>query len=195
MPSLSAGNRGVRCASLLGLLLCLCLAQGHAAETEGVDRGGSFTLSPGLLLPAGALATQMDPGGIWNLDFDVGFSPAWSVIFGAGYSDLGNSVNHDARLMLVPAWFGLKSKAQIKPAIELYWSLAAEMTYEKAYLTGNTGGGSLENLDGGGAAAAGFDLWLTKWLLAGVDFKAHFIIEGSDVYPLMELGLRLGIRG
>ena len=98
-------------------------------------------------------------------------------------------------LVLVPAWFGMKSKAQFLPAVEINWSLAGELFYEKNYVRGNTGTGSLENLDGGMTAGAGFDLWLTKWLLAGVSSRAHFIIEGNQVYPLMELGLRLGIRG
>ena len=187
----------MKCVSLLGLFLCLWLApvRARADGAESADRGGSFSLNPGLLLPAGDLASQISPGGIWNLDFDVGVSPAWSVLFGAGYSDLANKFNPEARLMLVPIWFGFKSKAQLEQAVELYWSLSAEMTYEKAYLTGKTGSGSLENLDGGAVAAAGFDLWLKKWLLAGVDCKAHFIIEGSQVYPLLELGLRIGIRG
>ena len=44
-------------------------------------------------------------------------------------------------------------------------------------------------------AAVVYGLWLTSWLLAGVESKAHLVMEGSQVYPLMELGLRLGIRG
>jgi hypothetical protein len=195
MPSFSAGIRGVKRASLLGLFIGLCcgLTLAHADAVEE-DRGGSFCLTPSLLLPSGVLASQFQAGGDWNLDFDVGISPAWSVIFGAGYADLKDQSNHDAGLLLVPAWFGFKSKVQLKP-VELYWSAAGELVYEKAYVTGNTGTGSLENLDGGPVLGAGFDLWLTKWLLAGVESRAHFVIEGNQVYPLMELGLRLGIRG
>jgi hypothetical protein len=141
------------------------------------------------------LATAFNPGVEWNLDFDVGLSPAWSVIFGAGYSDLESRFNPEGRLVLVPAWFGFKSKSQFMPAVELYWSLAAEMMYEKAYVRGHTGTGSLENLDGGVTLGAGFDLWLTQWLLAGVNSRAHLVVEGDQVFPMVELGLRLGIRG
>jgi hypothetical protein len=183
----------VKRACLLGLLIGLSFGPA-LAHADGVDRGGSFCLTPSLILPVGSLAQQFNAGGLWNLDFDVGISPAWSVIFGAGYSDLQDQSNPDARLLLVPAWFGMKSKAQLKP-VELYWSAAGELVYEKAYVRGNTGTGSLENLDGGGVLGAGFDLWLTQWLVAGVESRAHFVLEGGQVYPLMELGLRLGIRG
>jgi hypothetical protein len=194
MPPFSAGIRGVKRACILGLFFCSWFSA--QARAEGVEqRGGSFCVVPGLLLPAGSLATAFNPGVEWNLDFDVGVSKAWSVIFGAGYSDLESVSNREGRLVLVPAWFGFKSKAQFVPAVELYWSLAGELVYEKAYVRGNTGTGSLENLDGGAVAGAGFDLWLTQWLLAGVSSRAHFVVEGNQVYPLMELGLRIGIRG
>ena len=201
----NAGIRGVKQACLLGLVFCLGLwhaqARADAAEAQDpsavakLDRGGSFCITPGLLFPTGALAEAFNPAGDWNLDFDIGVSPAWSVIFGAGYADLEDKTNQEARLLIVPAWFGFKSKAQFVPSVELYWSLAAELDYEKEYVRGQTGTGSLENLDGGASAGAGFDLWLTKWLLAGVESRAHFIVEGSQIYPLFELGLRLGLRG
>jgi hypothetical protein len=194
MPSFSAGIRGVKRACLLGLFICSWFSAQALAEDVG-QRGGSFCVVPSLLLPAGSLAAAFNPGVEWNLDFDVGLSPAKSVIFGVGYSDLESSFNREGRLVLVPAWFGFKSKAQFDPSVELYWSLAGELVYEKAYVRGNTGTGSLENLDGGAVAGAGFDLWLTPWLVAGVSSRAHFVIEGGQLYPLMELGLRIGVRG
>ena len=194
MPFSSAGIRGVKRASLLGLIIGLSLGLVQAHADEAVDRGGSFCLTPSLFLPTGVLAQQFNPGGLENLDFDVGISPAWSVIFGAGYADLDNQFNSDAHLLLVPAWFGFKSKAQLKP-VELYWSAAGELVYEKATVIGNTGNGSLDNLDGGAVLGAGFDLWLTKAFLVGVESRVHLVIEGQQLYPLVELGLRFGIRG
>jgi hypothetical protein len=53
----------------------------------------------------------------------------------------------------------------------------------------------LENLNGGFVLGAGFDLWLTKWLLSGVESRCHFLIEGDQIFPMIELALRFGIRG
>lgn len=196
-------------ASLLGLFLSVGLAFGAFAHAEGEqtaadpsavasgdpNRGGSFCISPALFMPASTLGTAFYPGGIWNLDFDIGVNPSKSVIFGVGYSDLGSRSNSDAHLVMVPAWFGFKSKNQFVPSVETFWSMAGELYYEKSYVSGHTGTGSLENLDGGVVAGAGFDLWLTKWLLAGVDSRAHFAIEAGQVFPFVELGLRIGLRG
>jgi hypothetical protein len=82
----------------------------------------------------------------------------------------------------------------LRQDIELFWDLSAEMVYAKEYWR-HSGSGSLETLDGGAAAGAGFDLWLTKWLLLGCDVRAHLVVEGSSVFPFAELGLRLGLRG
>lgn len=151
-------------------------------------------MAPAVLLPAGALGRTIDPAPQANLDFDIGINPAWSVIFGAGYSDHSNRLQQDARLLLAPAWMGFKSKHQFGQDTELFWDLAAEMVYAKEYWRGS-GNGSLETMDGAGVAGAGFDLWLTSSLLLGVETKAHLVIEGSDVFPLVQLGLRLGLRG
>ena len=152
-------------------------------------------MAPALFLPAGSLANYFHPGLAWDLNFDVGVNPKWSVIFGATYTDLEARSNREARLVLVPAWFGFKSKAQFADAVEVYWSMAGELAYEKAYVSGRTGTGALENLDGGLVLGAGFDLWLTKWLLSGVESRAHLLFENSQTYPMIELALRLGIRG
>lgn len=179
-------------ACLLGLILSFGLAQAHA---EGVSRGGSFGVAPAVFLPAGNLASYFHPGPAWDLDFDVGINPNWSVIFGATYVDLENRINRDNRLVLVPGWFGFKSKAQFAEYVEVYWSFAGELAYEKTYVMGKTGTGALENLDGGFVLGAGFDLWLTKWLLSGVESRCHFLVEGDQLFPMVELALRFGIRG
>lgn len=187
---LGPGRNGLRRTYLACLLVALTLPLG-AAE---VERGGSFCVVPAVLMPAGRLDLAYHPAPQVNLDFDVGINPRWSVIFGAGFSDHESKLNPDARLVLAPTWFGFKSKAQILPAVELFWDFAGELTYEKAYFRGS-GIGSIENLDGGVLLGAGFDLWLTQWLLVGVESKAHLLIEAGEVFPMVQLGLRLGIRG
>jgi hypothetical protein len=167
-----------------------------AEETPPPDnRGGAFCVVPGVLLPAGALEKAFYAAPIYNLDFDIGVSPDWSVIFGTAYADLPSKLNRDAHLLTVPAWFGFKSKAQFLPAVELFWDFAGELLYEKTYIGGKSGTGSVENLDGGLMLGAGFDLWLTKWLVTGVESKAHLIFEGGQIYPFVQLGLRIGVRG
>jgi hypothetical protein len=74
-------------------LVALALPLGAASE----DRGGSFSLVPAVLMPAGRLASAVHPAPQMNLDFDVGISPRWSVIFGAAYSDHEQRANPDAR--------------------------------------------------------------------------------------------------
>jgi hypothetical protein len=165
-----------------------------SADEAGSDRGGSFSVEPAVLIPAGTLAQSFYAAPKINLDFDIGISPAWSLIFGAAYSEHANKLQDDVHLVLAPAWFGIKSKAQLRQDIELFWDLSAEMVYAKEYWR-HSGSGSLETLDGGAAAGAGFDLWLTKWLLLGCDVRAHLVVEGSSVFPFAELGLRLGLRG
>ena len=172
------------------LLVALVLPLNAASE----ERGGSFCVVPAVLMPAGRLDAAFYAAPQVNLDFDVGISPHWSVIFGAGFSDHESKANPDTRLVLAPTWFGFKSKAQILPTVELYWDFAGELAYEKEYFRGS-GIGSIENLDGGVTVGAGFDLWLTKWLVTGVESKAHLLIEPGEVFPMVQLGLRLGIRG
>jgi hypothetical protein len=173
------------------LLLGLALAQfGHAAD----ERGGSFSLVPAVLMPAGRLAQTVHPGPISNLSFDIGISPRWSVIFGAGYADLESKLNREVRLLLAPAWFGFKSKAQIGPSVEVFWDFAAELVYEKLSFT-HSGRGSIENLDPAMNVGAGMDLWLTSWLLTGVESRVRLVSTSGELFPFVQLGLRLGLRG
>lgn len=173
------------------LLWAFCIvAQPLAAADE---RGGSFSVVPAVLMPAGRLAETFYAAPQINLDFDIGINHRWSVIFGAGYSQMQSRLNEDAELLLAPGWFGFKSKAQIGPSVEVFWDFAGELVYEKLFILGS--GGSIENLDGGVVLGAGMDLWLTRWLLMGVESKAHLIIEGREVFPMVQLGLRLGLRG
>ena len=170
----------------------VCLAVPLAADET--DRGGSLSLEPGVLIPVGSLAQSFYAAPQAAMDFDVGINPRWSVIFGAAYSDHTSVENPYAHLTLAPAWMGFKSKAQFESEVEVFWDLSAEVFYEKEYLY-NTGTGSLENLDGGVSAGAGMDLWLTKWLLLGVESRCHMIIEKGNTYPMVQLALRLGLRG
>jgi hypothetical protein len=174
-------------------IVALFLAPALQAASDD-DRGGSFTLSPAVLMPAGRLATKIYAGPQANLDFDIGVNPRYSVIFGASYAELEEKLTPDARLVIAPAWFGFKSKAQIGPSVEVFWDTAAEIVYEKEYYR-RVGNGSVENLDGGIQLGAGMDLWLTKWLLAGVESRAHMVFEKDEVFPFVQLGLRLGLRG
>jgi hypothetical protein len=177
----------------LGSLFCLLSALA-AALSAADERGGSFTLMPAALLPTGRLAQTHYPGPQANLDFDIGINPSWSVLFGAGYAELEHKLTPEARLLLAPAWFGFKHKAQLGPSVEIFWDFAGELFYEKQYYI-HSGNGSTENLDGGMMLGAGFDLWLTNWLLAGVETRMHFIVEPGEIFPMMQLGLRLGLRG
>jgi hypothetical protein len=170
------------------MLLALPLA---ADET---DRGGSLSLEPGVLMPIGTLAQSFYAAPQEALDFDVGINPRWSVIFGLGFSDHESVASPDAKLVLAPVWMGFKSKAQFSDAVEVFWDLSAEGWYEKEYLY-NAGVGSVENLDGGASAGAGFDLLLTKWLLVGCVSRCHMAFEEGHVYPFVQLALRFGLRG
>lgn len=180
---------------LRALTLVLALAiSGFAAADVVADRGGSFSLVPSVLMPAGALSRTYEAAPQADLDFDIGIDPAWSLVFGVAYSEHASQLSPDAFLVLAPAWFGFKSKAQLRQDVELFWDLSAEMMYAKEYWR-HSGSGSLETLDGGGVAGAGFDLLLTPWLLLGFEAKAHLVVEGRQVFPFAQLGLRLGLRG
>lgn len=158
------------------------------------ERGGSFSLVPGVLMPVGRLAETFHAAPQMNLDFDIGISPRWSVLFGASYADLESKLTNRSRLIIAPAWFGFKSKAQIGPSVEVFWDIAAELVYEKlAYI--HSGNGAIENLDGGAFLGAGMDLWLTSWLLTGVESRVHMVFEAGEVFPMVQLGLRIGLRG
>lgn len=175
-----------------GLLWALCAAALPAQAPE--DRGGSFSLVPAVLIPAGRLATTFHAAPQINLDFDIGVNKRWSVVFGASYAQLQSKLNPDSNLLLAPAWFGFKHKAQIGPSVEVFWDIAGELVYEKLSII-HSGNGAVENLDGGVVLGAGLDLWLTKWLLAGIESKAHLIVESGEVFPMVQLGIRLGLRG
>jgi hypothetical protein len=174
---------------LLFLLLAPCFNLAAADQ-----RGGSLSVEPSLLMPMGPLGQNYGAAAQANLDFDLGISPDWSMVFGAGYTTLPNLVQKDNYLTLAPAWIGLKSKAQFRQDVEIFWDLALEGMYAKEFYQ-NSGSGSIETLDGGGVAGAGFDLWLSPSLLIGTEVKAHLIVEGRDVYPFLQWGLRLGLRG
>lgn len=157
-------------------------------------RGGSFSLVPAFLLPASPLDRTLHPALGYNLDFDIGFSQGWSVIFGAGYNDLIGRQNPDYHLMLAPAWFGFKSKEQFLPAAEVYWEAAAVLFYEKGYFL-NSSVGAQENLDGGAMIGAGLDIWWARWLLTGFQARILGVAEDGQLFPFMQLGLRAGVRG
>lgn len=177
------------------LLLVLAVLVSATVSADAVpNRGGSLSIVPAVLMPAGALSHSFYAAPQINLDFDVGVTPAWSFVFGVGYAELASKLQTDANLVLAPAWFGIKSKHQLRQDVELYWDLAAEAVYGKEYWR-HSGSGSLETLDGGAVAGTGFDLLLTPWLLLGCEAKAHLVVEGRDVYPFVQLGLRLGLRG
>jgi hypothetical protein len=174
---------------VLFTLLVPCI---HLAAAD--QRGGSLSVEPSLLMPMGPLGQDYGAAAQADLDFDLGINPGWSMIFGAGYTTLPNLVQKDNYLTLAPAWIGLKSKAQFRQDVEIFWDLALEGTYAKEFYQ-NSGSGSIETLDGGGVAGAGFDLWLSPSLLIGTEVKAHLVVEGRDVYPFLQWGLRLGLRG
>ncbi len=164
------------------------------AESGDGQRGGSFTLEPAFLIPAGALAKVVQGGAGANVNFDIGLSPRWSMIFGGAFYDLRGSLNPDLHLVLAPAWVGLRHKAQFQRWVEAYADISVAGTYAKAFLT-NSGTGSIETLDGGGIFGAGLDLIPLPWLVLGVSTRVHMIIEPGQVYPLLQMGLRLGVRG
>lgn len=165
-----------------------------AAGLDDNDRGGSFTLEPALLMPAGALAKIVDPGMGANVNFDIGFTPRWSMIFGGAFYDLRGKANPDLHLVFAPAWMGLRHKAQFQKWVEVFGDLSLSGTYVKAFLT-NSGTGAIETLDAGGIVGAGIDLIPLPWLVIGVSTRVHLVIEPGQVYPFFQTGLRLGVRG
>ena len=177
-----------------GLLLMLTLLVPGFQLAAADQRGGSLSVVPAVLMPMGPLGKHYGGAPQGNLDFDLGITPGWSMIFGAGYSTHQNLVQKDNYLTLAPAWFGFKSKAQFRQDVEIFWDLALEGVYAKEFYQ-NSGSGSIETLDGAGVAGAGFDLWLSPSLLLGMEVKAHLVVEGRDVYPFLQWGLRLGLRG
>ena len=157
-------------------------------------KGGSLSLEPAFLLPTSPLDKAFHGTLGYNLNFDVGFSPDISVVFGAGYFNLRGTENPDYYLMLVPAWMGIKSKNQFLPGAEIYWEADATLYYEKSYLI-QSSTGAQENLDGGMMLGAGYDVWWLPWLLTGMEAKLDFIYEAGRVYVMPQLGIRVGIRG
>jgi len=156
--------------------------------------GGSLSFEPAFMLPAGALQDRLGIQLGFNLAFDIGVNADWSVIFGGGYNELPAMGNPDFRFMLVPAYFGLKSKNQFQNMAEIYWSMAGALYYEKIYMM-NQGVGAQENLDGGAIFSAGYDVWWSRALLTGVEAKFHFIFEQAQIYPFVQLAFRFGFRG
>ena len=157
-------------------------------------RGGSFSLEPALLIPSAPLDRALNNTLGYNVNFDIGVSPDISVVFGAGYYNQKGKSNPDFYLALCPTWFGIKSKNQFLPTAEVYWEADAALYYEKSYLI-QSSSGATENLDGGAILGAGFDIWWTRWLLTGFDMRQHLIIEDNQVFPMMQIGFRVGIRG
>jgi hypothetical protein len=170
-------------------------AQAKAPEfSEKFRKGGSFSVEPALLIPMSPLDKVFYNTLGYNLDFDIGVSPDFSVVFGGGYFNQQGRQNPDYYLVMVPAWLGLKSKNQFLPMAEVYWEADAALYYEKAYLV-RSSAGAIENLDGGAILGAGFDVWWTPWLTSGLDARAHVLVEDGKVFPFMQFGLKLGIRG
>ncbi len=156
--------------------------------------GGSLSFEPAFIMAAGPLQSRLATTLGYNLAFDVGVTTDWSVIFGGGYNDMAGTGNSNFRFMLVPAYFGLKSKNQFQNMAEIYWSLAGALYYEKIYMM-NDGVGAQENLDGGAMFTAGYDVWWSRALLTGVEAKFHFIFEQAQIYPFVQLAFRFGFRG
>ncbi len=173
------------------LLASVCQAQPKAAPDLA---GGSFCLEPALLVPVGDLQKSLQPAFGPNLDFDLGLSPRVSFIFGLSYYEMLDPQNPDFRFRMVPGWVGLKFKDHWPPSVEFYWEVAASGYYEKAYDIGASTG-SQENLDGGLVLGSGYDLWFTRWLLGGVDVRYHLVAEQGTIFPFVQFGARLGIRG
>jgi len=184
----------------LFLMAPMAVAQEDQAQSQAPEfsvkfrKGGSFSLEPALLIPSSPLDKVVSNTLGYNANFDIGVSPDISVVFGGGYYNQRGQKNQDYYLLMCPVWFGVKSKNQFLPAAEVYWEAAAALYYEKSYLI-QSSTGALENLDGGGILGAGFDIWWTRWLMSGFDAKAHLVVEDGQVFPFMQLGLRLGIRG
>jgi hypothetical protein len=162
--------------------------------SEKFRRGGSLSLEPAFLIPSGALSKVVSNTLGYNLNFDIGISQDFSMTFGGAYYNQQELANKDAYLMLCPAWAGFKSKNQFLPSAEVYWEVDAALYYEKEYLI-QSGSGAIENLDGGGIIGAGFDVWWTRWLLSGFEAREHVVVENGQVFPFMQLGIRVGIKG
>lgn len=157
-------------------------------------RGGSFSLEPALLIPSAPLDKTLNNALGFNVNFDIGVSPDISVVFGGGYYNLKGVSNPDFFLVICPGYGGIKSKNQFLPTVEVWWEADAAVFYEKSYLIQHSTG-AMENLDGGGILGAGFDVWWTRWLMSGFNMKENLIVEDGQIFPFMQIGLRVGIRG
>jgi hypothetical protein len=157
-------------------------------------RGGSLSLEPAFLIPTGALGKVLSNTLGYNANFDIGISPDFSMTFGGGYYNQQELANRDAYLMIAPVWAGFKSKNQFLPTAEVYWEADAALYYEKEYLI-QTSNGAIENLDGGGILGAGIDVWWTRWIMSGFEAREHLVVENGQVFPFMQLGIRVGIKG
>ncbi|HXB96595.1 MAG TPA: hypothetical protein VNZ54_00990, partial [bacterium] len=102
-------------------LLLLCTLLVPCFRLSAADqRGGSLSVEPSLLMPMGPLGQNYGAAAQANLDFDLGITPGWSMVFGAGYGTLPSLVQKDNYLTLAPAWIGLKSKAQFRQDVEIF---------------------------------------------------------------------------
>jgi hypothetical protein len=177
----------------LGFFLGLAVPAAAADDPIGIN-GGSLCFTPSYLLPAGALEKALPQAFGYNLDFDIGTSPNLSVIFGGGYYDMAVRTNRDLHLLLAPGWFGLKFKYHFLPVVEFYWETAGSLYYQRMYYV-HSSVGSEENLDGGVVLGCGWDLWLSRWFVTGIEAKYHLMMEPGRIFPAVQMGLRLGIRG
>lgn len=170
-------------------------AQSQAPEfSYKFRRGGSFSLEPALWIQTAPLDKVLYNALGYNANFDIGVSPDFSVTFGGGYYNQRGRGNSDYYLVMAPVWAGVKSKNQFLPLVEVFWEIDAELVYEKSYLI-QSSSGAIENLDGAGVAGAGFDVWLTRWLLMGFETRLHLVVDDGQVFPFTQMGIRVGIRG
>jgi hypothetical protein len=164
------------------------VAQAHSS------RGGSLSVEPAVLIPVGSLEKTFGASPGIDLNFDVGISPRLSVVFGGGAFDLVSKTNPDLRFRLLPAWLGVRFKYRLAPIIETYWEASAAGYYE--YLTyQNDVDARQDHLAPGGIFTSGFHVWFTSWLLAGIQSRLHFIEEDGRIFPMVQFGLMVGIRG
>jgi len=174
---------------LLAGMLALALGAPLAAE----ERGGSLAAEPAFLVPMGSMGQHYAATLGYALDFDIPFSSLISADFGADYTEMPSRPQYaDSRLQLIPTWLGVKVKHQWQPRMEYYGEALAECIYQRSYTVG--GGGSQELTTGGFGLGAGYDWWLSRWVLVGLEARGSAITSNRRIHPFIQLGLRLGWR-
>jgi hypothetical protein len=174
------------------MLLALALLA-LALPLKAEERGGSLVAEPAFLVPMGSMGRNYAASLGYALDFDMPFSSLLSADFGADYTEMPSRPQiPDSRLQLIPTWLGVKVKRQWQPSVEYYGEVLAECIYQRSYAVGQ--GSSQELTTGGIGLAAGYDWWLSRWLLVGIEGRGTGITSNRRIHPFAQLGLRLGWR-